>query len=69
MRHRLITLGLYGFALSIAGVYLWSQHREEVAAVLDRLAHCSGCQRRKDALARMMRQAQEAVGVHGAPDA
>lgn len=63
MRHRLITLGLYGFALSVAGVYFFATHREAVNAAIARLANCASCQRRKAAMARMMRQAQEAVGV------
>lgn len=63
VRYRLVTIGMYGFALSVAGLYVYAQHRAEIHSAFERLRNCAGCQRRKDAIARMMRQAQEAVGV------
>jgi hypothetical protein len=69
MRQRLVTVGLYAGALGLAGLYLAATHREEVRRLWRRLANCTGCQRRREALARMMHQAQEAVGVHEPDDA
>jgi len=56
MSHRMLLLA----ALTVSGAYFYATHRDEIAGWLSR---CSGCQRRKEALAKMMRQAQEAVGV------
>jgi hypothetical protein len=63
VRHRLVTLGMYGLAFSVLGVYLYASHREEVNEILGRLSRCEGCRRRKEAVTAMMRQAQEAVGI------
>lgn len=61
VRERLVTIALYGGALAVVGIWLYATHPEETRAVLHRLAHCAGCQRRRDMIARMMHQAQEAV--------
>jgi hypothetical protein len=57
------TLLLYAGALAVAGLYLAVSHPDAVRAVLDKLKHCAGCQRRREAMTAMMRQAQEAVGI------
>ena len=61
MRERLVTIALYGGALTVVGVWIYATHREEARAALHRLAHCTGCQRRREMIARVIRQAQEAV--------
>lgn len=68
MRSRLFTLGLYALAIGTAGVYLVLAHPDAVRNGIERLRNCTGCQRRREAMARMMRQAQEAVGVHMSDD-
>jgi hypothetical protein len=68
VRTRLLTFGLYALAIGTAGVYLVLAHPDAVRGAIERLRNCSGCQRRREAVQRMMRQAQDAVGVHVADD-
>ncbi len=64
----MFTLGLYALAIGTAGVYLVLAHPDAVRSAIERMRNCSGCQRRRQAIARMMRQAEEAVGVHVADE-
>ena len=64
----MFTLGLYALAIGTAGVYRVLAHPDAVRSAIERMRNCSGCQRRRQAIARMMRQAEEAVGVHVADE-
>ena len=61
MRSRLVTAALYGGTVVVLGIWLYATYREEIKTALDRLSHCAGCRRRRDALTAVLRQAQEAI--------
>jgi hypothetical protein len=69
---RRTTVLMYGAAFFLLGVSLYVQSptlRAHVREITDKVRNCAGCKRRREAVQRVIREAQETVGFRqDAPD-
>jgi hypothetical protein len=59
------TVIMYACAIGLVGAYLWLQSprgRDAVLGVVRRLRDCQGCKRRREAVQRVIHEAERAVG-------